>query len=209
MNVSVWIRTHTQRLYIANELKATCDKIFMQSSTLLHTGCRSRYYSQKFMLCLESAVASCATEYVLLLEDDMLCTPTSLRAVSEGIRRGDSHNWYSVDITSGLLQSSICVPGYGYILNRADHISFSGAILIRTDILKVFIEHYCIHALEYEYPNFDVTFSAFLLKEFGHIHIRPGHFIPDARVQSSISNDTPGRISDTNGVYKDYRGPYV
>ena len=211
MDVTVYIRTHDSRLYLANDLKAMCERAFPQDVRVLlcNTGAPSPHYNEMFILELSDLVPADCSEYTLLLEDDIILSPSSHKALSVAIERGDDHNWYTVDTTSDILSKSVCVPGYGYILSSANHISYSGAILVRTKDLLTFLEEYILHRTEFEHPNFDITFSAFLLRTHGHLHLRPGHFLQRPAVVSSITFDKEGRVSYSPFETFEYTGPEV
>lgn len=202
MDVTLCIRTHTTRLYLANDLKAMCRRAFPEVPIYVCDNLDpSPLYNELFItnLCAMSSVFT--TEYVLILEDDITLSPKARDAVELAIERGDLHNWYTVDTTSDVLQKSVCVPRYGYILSSAKSISYSGAVLVRTSDLRGFLSEFLLHHAELEHPNIDTNLSAYLLREHGHLHLRPGYFLQLPNIKSSITFPQSGRkyydISET------------
>lgn len=206
MTLSIWIRTHTDRLYLAEALKTMCDHTFGCNVEILNTGSASKYFSQKFILMLASKLSKCQSTHILILEDDIDIGPTAKEAVTIGISRRDAHNWYSVDTTTDILKHTIHVPNFGYILTQATHINYSGAVLIPLETLRNYVEYYILHISEFEYPNMDVTLSAYLLKVSGHLHLRPGHFIHKCDIKSSISPNFKGRYVHKDHTQLHYQG---
>ena len=204
--LSVWIRTHTQRLYLANRLETMCNQTFDKHAEILYTGDASLHHSLKFAVCLANRLARETEEYTLLMEDDISLTDSSFEAVSRAIERGDDHNWYTVDTTTDILSHSIYVPEYGYVLTNAQHINYSGAILVRSEILREYIDYYFTRAMELEFLNFDTNFSAYLLRSYGNILLRPGHFTQKL-TPSSVRSESAGRAERALGETYEYRGP--
>jgi hypothetical protein len=190
-------------------LESTCSAAFGVDIRVLNTGCASPYYSYKFAASLAKNLASDQSDYILILEDDIVLSETSVSCVKTALERMDDHNWYTVDTSSDVLKKSVLIPKFGYILTSANHISYSGAILIKADILRDFTSEYIAKITDLEFPNFDVNLSSYLLKELGHLHLRPGHFLQRAGVKSSICTSTPGRkVYDSDELFM-YEGPEV
>lgn len=137
----------------------------------------------------------------------MELTDTSVDAVREAVARGDDHNWYSVDTTTDVLDHAVHIPNFGYILSQANHISYSGAILISRDTLREYLVNYMLRVTDLQFPNFDVNLSRYLLDTQGHIHLRPGHFTQAADVESSVDPSDAGRVNHARGEIFTYLGP--
>ena len=160
-------------------------------------------------MCCAERFKTLKAKYILILEDDMLLTPTSASAIECAMRRGDRHNWYSVDITTKVLKHSIMVHDYGYILNAANHINYSGAILLEKTLLRNFLEHHLLSIVESDYPNFDVSLSSYLLRLEGHILLRPGHFIQNLNAVSTVNPSTKGRVNHKEGETFKFLGDVI
>jgi len=206
MRLSIWIRTHSQRLYLAERLVTMCNTTFGISAHVLNTGDASDLHTYKFAISCAEKVSTSHSDYILMLEDDILLTPTSRGAVQTALDREDPHNWYTVDTTTNVLDCSMYVPEFGYILSSANHISYSGAVLLRRDILQDYLEVHLLSILDQEFPNFDVRISTYLLRHGGYIHLRPGHFTQNL-VQSSVNPLTKGRVNHRHGEMFEYDGP--
>lgn len=210
MSVSVWIRTHNQRLYLAEELKAMCHRQLGEVAHLLNSGDASVWYTEIFILGLARALQTDGSEYFLLLEDDIEIFESALSAIREGMSRGDSHNWYTVDLSTNVLEAAVLAPGFGYLLQGEHRLTFSGAILIQRDLLREFLEFYLLHYTELEFPNFDIQLSRFISGRLGHLHIRPGHFDGREGICTSIRKGESGRVltiySDPNAKLPRYCG---
>ena len=204
--LSVWIRTHTQRLYLAEQLETMCKQKFGERVELLDTGEASPHFSLKFAICLANRLDRPVSEYILILEDDIALTGSSFEAVAGAIHRGDNCNWYTVVTTTDILKHAIYAQGYGYILTAAKHINYSGAVLIRSEVLRGYIAQYFEEAIGLEYKNFDVNVSAYLLRNQGSILLRPGHF-RQRSVPSSVNYYSHGRATRSQCETYRYRGP--
>ena len=211
MELTVCIRTHAQRVYLAEDLKSICDRAFPLGTSIVmcDNGVSSPLYSEQYIVNLSVIFRDVCTPYILLLEDDIYLAEDALEAVQAAISRGDSHNWYTVDTTSDILDKSAWIPKYGYILPFANHISYSGAILLKTEDLCLYLEKYILNFTEYEVTNFDVTVSAFIVERYGHLHLRPGYFLQRAGVESSIKHPQRGRIHYDPSEVFEYTGPKV
>lgn len=210
MDVTLCIRTHTPRLYLADDLKAMCERAFPESPIYMCDNLDpSPQYSEQFIANLCAMSSLFTTEYVLIIEDDITLSPKARAAVDVAINRGDLHNWYTVDTTSDILQKSTCVPGYGYILSSAKGVSYSGSILLRTSDLLGFLSDYLLHYAELEFTNIDTNLSAYLFREHGHLHLRPGYFLQRPNIESSIIFPQSGRKYYDPSETFTYIGPEV
>ncbi len=211
MDVTVCIRTHNPRLYLANRLKATCRRSFPEDTPLFicNNGEPSVRFSEIFIANLASIVTHIESQYILIIEDDIDLTSESYSAVSKALSRGDTHNWYTVDTLSDILEKSICVPGYGYILSSAKSIYYSGSVLLKVSDLKDFLEMYILNHTEFEFSNFDLKVSSFLLDRYGYLHLRPGYFSQIEGVVSSIISPGASRVVRDPSETFTYKGPKV
>ena len=191
----IWIRTHTERLYLARQLKAKCAQAFECRVDILNTGPRSRQYSCLFALEAMARVDCLRTPYVLILEDDMDFDNDSAKyALSRSISREDEHLWMTVDPTSRVLECALDCGDYGYLLTAADHIYYSGAVLLQKTRLKEFLEEYARTCSSLEFRNIDIVLSRHLLRCCGHLHIQVGYFWTARHApESSVSSSEPGR----------------
>ena len=193
MEIATLIRTHNQRLYLAESLKAKCVSLLGGSVSILNTGDRSINYSQLFVLALARALSSLTAPYILVLEDDTDFCPRARIALHTAVERGDSHNWYTIDTDSGVLERATYAPKFGYLLFGEHRVPFSGAVLVRRDLLQLFVEDYMLHFTEFEFPNVDICLSLFLSRRTGHLHLRPGYFFTKYGIESSITFSVQGR----------------
>tara|TARA_B100001121_G_C18528539_1_gene544800 strand:- start:178 stop:744 length:567 start_codon:yes stop_codon:yes gene_type:complete len=187
-----------------------CNNTFVGAEVqILNTGKASELHSYKFAVCCEERFKSLKTRYVLILEDDMLLTPASTSAIECAMMRGDSHNWYSVDTTTNVLDSSIKVHNYGYILHIANHVNYSGAILLESRLLRDFLEYHLLSIIESEYPNFDIRLSNYILRTEGHLLLRPGHFIQNSKTTSTVNPSTAGRVNHKENETFEFLGDVI
>lgn len=194
-HLTIWIRTHTERLYLARQLKAKCTQAFECRVDILNTGPRSQQYSCLFALEAMAHVDRLRTPYVLILEDDMdFEGGSSKHALSRSISRGDEHLWMTIDPSSRILECALDCGDYGYLLTAADHIYYSGAVLLQKTRLKEFLEEYARTCSSLEFHNIDIVLSRHLLRCCRHLHIQVGYFwMARHAPESSVSPSEPGR----------------
>jgi hypothetical protein len=132
---------------------------------------------------------------VLILEDDMDFDDGSAKyAISRSISREDDHLWMTIDPASRILECALDCGEYGYLLTAANHIYYSGAVLLQKNRLKEFLEEYARTCSSLEFRNIDIFLSRHLLRFCRHLHIQVGYFWTARHApESSISSSEPGR----------------
>jgi hypothetical protein len=185
----VWIRTHLPRLDAAFQLKALAGAFLSDHVTLLNTGGSSAHYSQRFIMCLDAELARpSACEYVLILEDDVRFTPEAREVLAEATRVELAHVWLTLPNAAAYALSQ---PLWGAFrrLRIANNFYYSGAVLVRRELLREFVFEYLLTHLDHALPNFDVHVSAFLARQNGgDLLTAPGFFGSDPSIPSSISS---------------------
>lgn len=193
-NLKIVIRSHSNRLSYASQLKSICDKVFRCSCKVLNTGIASDLHNQIFVMKLYKELTQTQSLYILLLEDDIVFSVKAIAKINSLIGRNKDCGWFTIP-NSKVLHSAVNLENSEYILNVFDHLYYSGSILIKTSLLKEYLAWYLMNYMVFEYPGFDVTLSSFLKSRIGYIRLVPGYFATDKKIKSSISTqETKGRI---------------
>lgn len=196
----VFIRSFEGRLREAQTLKTSCEQAFNVPVSILNTKEANCKFSEKFIYLLYSTLLNTKSSHVLILEDDMIFSTKAYSHLKVCCESNRSHMWYSVP-SRRVLTACIQVSKFELMLCDFNNLHYSGAILIRTKLLRAFVEFYLLNILDFEFRNFDVNLSLFLKKEIGAIHISPYFFATNPLIQSSLETAKfliKGRASVSN-----------
>lgn len=185
MIFDVCIRTFKDRLYLAEQLKQASVKYLSRHTFILNTKESSIHYSEKFILLLYAHMLNTTSDYILILEDDMGFTDSAKAVVEEYIHESCNCVWFSIPSKDCLTRSN-STRGRKFRLRNPKGFYYSGAILLRSNILRNFLTYYFTHHLGFEYPNFDTRLSAYLNDIFGYINLAPSYFGTRSNIKSSI-----------------------
>jgi hypothetical protein len=187
VSFEVWIRTFQDRLYLAEQLKQVSRIYLSENTYVLDTKQRSAYFSEKFVLCMYSQLQmNITSEYILILEDDIAFTESAKASVLEKIDMGYPCLWFSVPEQRCLDMATPQKDGVFKLLNPKVYY-YSGAVLIKKQLLKEFVTEFLFSQSELEYKNFDTTLSRFLIRRYGFIDILPSYFGTRPHTESSIN----------------------
>lgn len=184
---AVWIRTHYPRQEAAFQLKDAALSFLSRDVSVLHTGAADPLYSEKFIMALDAQVLQTAAPYVLILEDDILFSKGAQDVIHSAIDAELPHVWLTIPSQEALTLSTGLWGPFRRI-RVANNFYYSGAVLVRTDILRDFLFTYLAEYTELDIPNFDVTLSQVLLRKCPDgLFLAPGFFGSDPSIPSSIS----------------------
>lgn len=196
-NYEIWIRTFNDRLYHAKSLKESCYHCFAKHAKLINTKDKSRLYSERFVFGLQSLLCqSEQTPYTLILEDDMLFSKDARQRVESAIESRYPLMWYSIP-SQQVLDCASRITETTYFLKNFNCINYSGAILVKRDLLKGYVTEYLLNCTSYEYRNFDITFSSYIKRTLGGIFLTPKTFATNPSISSAISSadfEVEGRV---------------
>jgi hypothetical protein len=191
--LEVWIRTFSDRLYLAKGLKDKCDLHFANNSRILNTKDGCPQYTYKYILALYYAILNSSAEHILLLEDDIELNAHAPMCVRAFCKKDLPIVWMSIPSSDIVTQAHSLGQGL-FLLSNFNHMHYSGAILCKRDLLKHFVENYLLNHLEFEYPQFDIQLSRFVNAHFGSLWLAPNLFFSNPRVASALDN-APFQIS--------------
>ena len=183
----ILIRTFEGRLYHANKLKENCIKYLSPNVRLINTKVAESTYNEKFIFGLHNALMTSDYKYVLVLEDDMIFSEQAKESLHNAIKKEYPLLWYSIP-SKRVIEHSKKISKDIYMLPSFYGLHYSGAILIKRDILKDYISHYLFEHLTYNCRNFDVTFSYFIRDTLGSLFLQPGVFASNPQIISAVSN---------------------
>jgi hypothetical protein len=195
-DLEIYIRTFTGRLYHANKLKENCIKFISPNVKLINTKSAESTYNEKFIFGMHNALISSNHQYVLVLEDDMVFSEQAKESLQAAIKKELPLLWYSIP-SKRVIEHSKKISTDIYILPSFDGLHYSGAILIKRDILKCYISHYLAAHLTYKCRNYDVTFSYFIRETLGSLFMQPGIFASNPQVESAVSTT---KVSDHHRI---------
>lgn len=194
MTFEIWIRTHTERLPFAYDLKQRCEQLFGVQAKLIHTGDAAKTYSIKYVIKASDQLNDNTSEYILMLEDDMLFSHKANGIVRKIVHENKrSHTWFSVP-NMNILHICTKISEDMYILTGVDTFWYSGAILIKKDLLKKYLTFYLLNVMSLDTLAFDLSLSSFIIKENSHLILTPSYFASDPKIETSISDTQLGRV---------------
>lgn len=202
----VFIRSFEERSKEAKTLQTSCEQAFNVPVHILDTKVANYKFSEKFIYLMYSVLMDTKSPYILILEDDMVFSKYAIEHLRLSCKSNRTHMWYSIP-NKKVLDACIQASKLEFLLCEFNNLYYSGAILIKTSILRDFVEFYILNVLELEFRNFDINLSLFLKKEIGVIHICPYFFATNPSIQSSLENAsfrTKGRAmisSDCDPLY--------
>lgn len=199
MRFDVCIRTFKDRLYLAEQLKQASVKYLSRHTLILNTEERSTHFSEKFIILLYAHMLSTTSDYILILEDDMGFVESAKTVVEKHIRDNCNCIWFSIPSEKCLTRSNSGRNGKFRLLNPKGFY-YSGAILLRSDVLREFIAHYFTKRLDFEFSNFDVQLSTYLNDVFGYISLVPSYFGTRPNIESSLSGKTEEKSRVTTHI---------
>ena len=184
--LEILIRTHDARLYLSEQLKSSCIRHIHPKVQILNTGVAHKRYSEKFHRHLHNFYMGSDCRYVLILEDDMTFSEGAKSVIIQAMALGLSHVWFSIPSLEVFQYAHPMCKGFKR-LHIKDTLSYSGAILLRSDLLKEYLEHYFFKFLELDDQEFDLNLSRYLSCKLQHLVIREGVFGTDLKVESSLN----------------------
>lgn len=196
LDLEIYIRTFNGRLYHANKLKENCIRHLSPNVRLINTKSAESTYNEKFIFGMHNALMLSDHKYVLVLEDDMIFSKQAKDSLEAALKREYPLLWYSIP-SKRVIEHSKKISKDIYILPSFYGLHYSGAILIKREILKDYISHYLAEHLTYKCRNYDVTFSYFIRDTLGSLFLQPGIFASNPQIESAVSST---KVSDHHRV---------
>ena len=183
LDLSIYIRTCTYRQEESLRLKSILEKHHNYKVHLVDCE-KQKNYSEAFVVNLSALLEEEKSKSILILEDDMLVSRKWEQGLIEIKDLGIPFCWLSIP-NDKIYHHSIPLQNEIHSVSYVSYY-YSGAIFVRTSVIKDYCSFYLNEHLSFAEKQFDVTFSQYLCSEIGHFFFRGGLFATDQTLETTF-----------------------